>query len=132
MGLSGCPPRRSCRGGDAVTSALHRPSASVTTAARRVRAPAPQPWWGDVVGSAAFMSVVAVVALWLSNRGLQNLAGAGGVATTIGRLTGLVAADLLILQVLLMARIPWVERSYGQDKLARRHPPGGAVSVLAL
>jgi predicted ferric reductase len=111
-----------------VTSALHRPSASVTTAARRVRAPAPQRWWGDVAGSAAFMSVVAVVALWLSNGGLQNLAGAGGVATTIGRLTGLVAADLLILQVLLMARIPCVERSYGQDKLARRHRLVGFVS----
>jgi ferredoxin-NADP reductase/DMSO/TMAO reductase YedYZ heme-binding membrane subunit len=35
--------------------------------------------------------------------------------------TGLVASDLLLVQVLLMARIPLVERSYGQDELARRH-----------
>ena len=36
-------------------------------------------------------------------------------------MTGLVASDLLLVQVLLMARIPLVERSYGQDELARRH-----------
>ncbi|HEX7538072.1 MAG TPA: ferredoxin reductase family protein [Dermatophilaceae bacterium] len=41
--------------------------------------------------------------------------------TSVGRLTGLVASDLLLIQVLLMARIPLVERAYGQDELARRH-----------
>ena len=33
----------------------------------------------------------------------------------------LVAADLLLVQVFLMARVPMIERSYGQDELARRH-----------
>jgi predicted ferric reductase len=78
-------------------------------------------WWADVTGGAAILSVVIVVGLWLHNRGLQSLAGGDGPAVSVGRLTGLVAADLLLLQVLLMARIPWVERSYGQDKLARTH-----------
>jgi predicted ferric reductase len=41
--------------------------------------------------------------------------------TSLGRLSGLIAADLLLAQVLLMARVPWIERSYGQDELARRH-----------
>jgi predicted ferric reductase len=41
--------------------------------------------------------------------------------TTLGRLTGLVSADLLLIQVLLMARVPVVEKTYGQDELARRH-----------
>lgn len=104
-----------------MTRALSRPSASVTSAQRRIRAPGPKRWWADVAGSAAVLSILVVVALWLSNGGLRNLAGTGGVATTIGRLAGLVSADLLVLQVLLMARIPWVERSYGQDRLARRH-----------
>jgi predicted ferric reductase len=39
----------------------------------------------------------------------------------VGRLTGLWASDLLLLQVLLMARIPLVERAFGQDRLARWH-----------
>ncbi|MHB8274679.1 MAG: ferredoxin reductase family protein [Dermatophilaceae bacterium] len=31
------------------------------------------------------------------------------------------ASDLLLVQVLLMARVPLVEKAYGQDELARRH-----------
>ena len=88
------------------------------------RIPAPRatrPWWRDLAGSAAILSVVVVVALWLANGGIGDLRGRGEPATALGRLTGLVASDLLLLQVLLMARIPWVERGYGQDLLARRH-----------
>lgn len=89
--------------------------------ARRVKARAPGGWWGGTALIGAALTVVLVVLLWLSNDGVQNLEGPGGAAMTLGRLTGLVAADLLILQVLLMARIPWVERAYGQDTLARQH-----------
>ena len=63
-----------------------------------------------------------MVVLWLVGGGLQGLAGSAGLPwTSLGRLTGLVAADLLLVQVLLMARVPMIERSYGQDELARRH-----------
>lgn len=92
------------------------------------RRPAPRQWWADLAGSAALLSVVAVVALWLHNGGLHGFDAPGGPATSIGRLAGLVASDLLLLQVLLMARIPWVERSYGQDALARRHRQLGFLS----
>ncbi|MEU4215736.1 ferredoxin reductase family protein [Actinoplanes sp. NPDC026623] len=84
--------------------------------------------YADLAGSAALFSVVVVVGLWLHNGGLRAFADAGGAATSIGRLTGLVASDLLLLQVLLMARIPWVERGYGQDALARRHRLVGFLS----
>jgi predicted ferric reductase len=90
--------------------------------------PAPRRWWADVAGSAALLSIVVVVALWLTGGGVHQLSGPGGPATGAGRVTGLVASDLLLLQVLLMARIPWVERSYGQDTLARRHRFVGFVS----
>ena len=65
--------------------------------------------------------MLVVVALWVSGGGLQGLASVGTGLTSIGRLTGLVASDLLLIQVLLMARIPLVEKTYGQDELARRH-----------
>jgi predicted ferric reductase len=89
---------------------------------------APRRWWADLAGSAALLSVVFVAALWLHNGGIHAFTAAGGPATSIGRLTGLIASDLLLLQVLLMARIPWVERSYGQDTLARRHRLVGFLS----
>jgi predicted ferric reductase len=83
--------------------------------------------WAPAAAVAGAGSVVAVVALWLSNGGLRT-GGTGEAAVTTGRLSGLVAADLLLLQVLLMARIPWLERGYGQDALARRHRQVGFVS----
>ena len=65
--------------------------------------------------------MLVVVALWVAGGGVQGLSGVGAALTSVGRLTGLVASDLLLIQVLLMARIPLVEQSYGQDELARRH-----------
>jgi predicted ferric reductase len=86
------------------------------------RRPGPAPaWWRDAAGLAAWMSMLFVVALWMSVQGVQQLSTLVGLLNSVGRLTGLVAADLLLIQVLLMARIPWVERSYGQDELARKH-----------
>jgi predicted ferric reductase len=79
-------------------------------------------WWRDVAGVLCWASVLVVIALWVSGRGLQLLAsGSADLFTSLGRLSGLVAADLLLVQVFLMARVPMIERSYGQDELARRH-----------
>ncbi|MCW2758345.1 MAG: putative ferric reductase, partial [Nocardioidaceae bacterium] len=36
-------------------------------------------------------------------------------------LVGFVAIDLMLLQVLLLARLPWLERAWGRDVLTRRH-----------
>jgi predicted ferric reductase len=87
-----------------------------------VRVPITPAWWRDAVGIACWSSALVVIALWLRGRGLQSLGGStGDQLTSLGRVTGLVAADLLLIQVLLMARVPMIERSYGQDELARRH-----------
>jgi predicted ferric reductase len=103
-----------------------------TAAARRTRAPAPRlpalrtrptpRWWRDAVGATCWVTAVVVLALWLRGRGLHDLGSSNGnQLTSLGRATGLVAADLLLIQVFLMARVPIIERSYGQDELARRH-----------
>ena len=82
--------------------------------------PTPQ-WWRDAAGAFTWLTMLVVVALWVRNGGIQELATVGGGLMSLGRLLGLVASQLLLVQVLLMARIPFVERSYGQDELARRH-----------
>jgi predicted ferric reductase len=89
-------------------------------------------WWRDASGLIAWLSMLFVVALWVSGRGVQQLDTLAGLLTSTGRLTGMVSADLLLVQVLLMARIPWVERSYGQDELARRHRLTGFASFTLM
>ncbi|MCU7729185.1 ferric reductase-like transmembrane domain-containing protein [Actinoplanes sp. KI2] len=84
------------------------------------RAPAAPRWWADLGGLAAGTSLLVVTALWVSDGGVQALSD-GSFALAAGQITGLWAADLLLLQVLLMARVPIVERAFGQDRLARWH-----------
>ncbi|HEY2669177.1 MAG TPA: ferredoxin reductase family protein [Rugosimonospora sp.] len=86
----------------------------------------PAQWWADAAGALAIGSLVVVVALWLHGAGMQAvLRGGPEAVTSLGRVTGLVAADLLLLQVFLMARLPWVERCFGQDRLVRWHRGAG-------
>src|SRR3954462_4726952 len=106
------------------TSVQARPA--VGAAADRVRplarrCPHTPAWWRDAVGALTWVSMLIVTALWVAGGGLQDLGGLASGLTGLGRLTGLVASDPLLIQVLLMARVPMVERSYGQDELARRH-----------
>lgn len=85
-------------------------------------------WLADFSGGLAMLSVAWVIGLWLSGGGIATLPETGGIATSLGRLSGLISADLLLLQVLLMARIPGVEAAFGPDRLARQHRWLGFVS----
>ena len=79
-------------------------------------------WYADVAGSLMWLSLLVVTALWVANGGLQDtVAGLAEALTGLGRIAGLISADLLLIQVLLISRIPFVEQAYGQDELARRH-----------
>ena len=80
------------------------------------------PWWADAGAVLAGLSLLIVTALWVGDRGTQQLAAGGADAwSSAGRVTGLWASDLLLIQVLLMGRVPLVERAFGQDRLARWH-----------
>ena len=65
----------------------------------------------------------AVLLLWW--RSTLAVAGLGGWLTGAGEILGLLAGYAVIVLVLLMARIPPVERGIGADRLARWHAMGG-------
>lgn len=96
----------------------------------RLRPPVLRRWWTDAVGLVVWGSLLVVVALWVHHGGVQDVMAGGGTAvSSIGRLTGLLSSDLLLLQVLAMARVPFIERSIGQDRLARWHRWVGFSSI---
>ncbi len=49
------------------------------------------------------------------------LVAPGGIATALGRLAGLTGAYLMLVMVVLIARMPFLERAVGQDRLLRWH-----------
>ncbi|WP_329476317.1 ferredoxin reductase family protein [Kribbella sp. NBC_01484] len=68
-----------------------------------------------------WLSLLLVSYWWVAGGGVQELGGWATGLTSLGRLTGLVAAVLLLAQVVLMARVPMLEAAFGQDRLARIH-----------
>ncbi|MGN6753193.1 MAG: ferredoxin reductase family protein [Intrasporangium sp.] len=109
------------------------PTVSLTTtsdpAPGRVRRGATPLWWRDLTGATAWALVLFVVALWVHGGGLGDLTSWGDGLTSVGRLTGLLASVLLLIQVALMARVPLVEQAWGQDELARVHRLVGFTSI---
>ncbi|QNN54554.1 ferredoxin reductase family protein [Nocardioides mesophilus] len=78
-------------------------------------------WVRLIAGTALWLGLLLVTYWWAAGGGLRDLAGWQSGLTSTGRLTGLVASDLLLVQVLLMARLPVLEGAFGQDRLARIH-----------
>jgi predicted ferric reductase len=83
-------------------------------------------------GVLLWSTLLLVTYWWAAGGGVQALAGREDGLTSLGRLTGLLAADLLLVQVLLMARVPVLEHAFGQDRLARQHRIVGFTSFTLM
>ncbi len=112
------------------TGPTHVPDAAAPYRGRAVRTV--PTWWRDASGAAFWAVLVGVTALWVGHGGVQDLGSVAGALTSTGRLTGLVASALLLVQVFLMARVPWFEQAWGQDELARTHRLVGFTSFTLL
>ena len=73
-----------------------------------------------VVYAVAAANAGVIVWLWIHGGNLHP-ASTGDVLTGIGRLTGLLSAYLALLQVVLLARLPALERAVGFDRLSVWH-----------
>src|SRR6266516_7958811 len=88
------------------TVARPRPRSVTTAAAARSRA-ADRAW---IVVVIVVANALVAVGLWFRHGGLDNATGPGATATAVGQLTGLLGAYAVLVELLLMARIPWLER----------------------
>ncbi len=78
-----------------------------------------------VLAAIVVANAAAIVLLWLSGGGVSAVYGLGDLATSAGRVTGLLSAYLALLQVLLLARLPPLERLAGFDRLTVWHRLNG-------
>lgn len=75
----------------------------------------------DLLAAAAGVGLGITVALTVGAESLGSLSSPGGIATALGRLTGMVGAYLMVVLIVLVARVPALERVVGQDRLVRWH-----------
>jgi DMSO/TMAO reductase YedYZ heme-binding membrane subunit len=75
----------------------------------------------DALAGAAGIGLGVTVGLAVTAESAGSLSAPGGVATALGRLAGLLAAYAMVVVVLLVARMPPLERAIGQDRLVAWH-----------
>jgi len=107
-------------------AAAANPSAGVAYAAparKARRVPAPRVWpikdydVYALLGGNAFV----ILAMWVRHGGLHELATSAGIVTAIGELAALYGTYLVLIQLVLMSRSPWLDQIFGQDRLVAAH-----------
>ena len=81
--------------------------------------------WVILLGNTA-----VIVWLWWHGGNVTGVHGAGEALTSVARITGLLAAYTALLQVVLLARMPWLERLAGFDRLTAWHRLNGWACLL--
>jgi predicted ferric reductase len=61
------------------------------------------------------------LALVITGESSGSLRAPGGLLIAGGRLAGFTGAYLMLLMLVLVARLPWLDRSLGQDRLIQWH-----------
>jgi predicted ferric reductase len=80
----------------------------------------------------ALANLGIVVSLWWRAGGVREMDDTASVLTGLGRLSGLVGAYLVLVQVLLLARIPALDRRIGFDRLTVWHRLNGKLALSLL
>ena len=82
-----------------------------------------------IVWAAVALNGGVLVWLWLHDGGITQVHSAADLWTSAGRITGLLGAYLALLQVLLLARLPPLERQIGFDRLTVWHRRNGKLML---
>ena len=86
------------------------------------RLPAPgRPGFVTFLAILAGLGLGVTLALGISAESAGSLRAPGGLLTAGGRLAGLAAGYAMVVVVVLVARLPPLERAIGQDRLVRWH-----------
>lgn len=74
-------------------------------------------------------NAAGIVWLWYHGGNVTEVDDAAELVTSLARLTGLLAAYLALIQVLLLARLPWLDRLVGFDHLTVVHRWNGHACI---
>jgi len=100
-----------------------------TTARSRTRRRAHTLAFGIAVWVVVAANAGVITWLWLRGGGVSAVHTWGDLATSTGRLAGLLGAYFALVQVLLLARLPWLERLTGFDRLTVWHRRNGKLTL---
>ena len=91
-----------------------------------------QPARESLVASLVALGAAGVIYMWWHDTAPASVDGLGPWLTAAGRVTGLVGTYLIVVEVLLMGRVPWLDRMIGMDRLAVWHRRNGEYAICLL
>ncbi len=91
-----------------------------------------QPARESLVASLVALGAAGVIYMWWRDTAPASVGGLGPWLTAAGRVTGLVGTYLIVVEVLLMGRVPWLDRMIGMDRLAVWHRRNGEYAICLL
>ncbi len=86
----------------------------------------------DALQVLAGVSLVTPVAVWLGSGGLARFGTLAGAVTALGIVAGLIATALVVLLLWLAARVPFIDRTIGQDRAIALHRRLGQWTFIGL
>ncbi|TIH36164.1 ferric reductase-like transmembrane domain-containing protein [Subtercola vilae] len=86
----------------------------------------------DLMGILCWVSVALSVSLYLAYSGSSQFTSPGGFITAAGIITGLAGTDLILLMLLLAARVPWIDKTVGQDRAIALHKKLGKPALYLI
>jgi predicted ferric reductase len=88
------------------------------------------PWSRPQLNYAVFaLNAVLILGLWWFSSGFEIVRSWSDFFNGVGRVTGLLGTYLVLWELLLMARLPWLEHAFGLERLAVLHKWNGYLVI---
>jgi predicted ferric reductase len=101
-----------------------RNSARSASPARKAgRVPLPRVWPVKASDFYAILGGLAllIIGMWIRHGGLHELGTTSGIFTAAGEISALYGTYLVLIQLILMSRSPWLDQIFGQDRITDAH-----------
>jgi predicted ferric reductase len=107
--------------------------ASSPVTSRSRRQPEQSVWSKPLANYALFAgNAFLILGFWWLSSGFEITRTASDTFNGLGRVTGLVGTYLVLWQLLLMARLPWLEHAFGLERMAVLHKWNGYLAISLL
>ena len=105
---------------------------AVRLPAVRPPAPRPSPLIDSDVAWFVLINIALISAMWVRHGGLADLGSTSSKLVAVGQLCGLFGTFAILGQLVLISRVPWLERRYGMDNLNHWHRWNGFAATWLL
>lgn len=85
---------------------------------------------GNILYAVLLLSILPIFYFWITQSSSLLFQGSGNLFVSLSRITALLAVFFILLQLILVGRLSWVEKTFGHDKLSVMHHFSGIIAGI--